>query len=199
MNEFTDLVRKLNGIQNNKKELPILSSDSNEIPNGKKVIMETANILKELDRISTEKRMVANPRLEEDYTNEDLLGDLQSRYANFLNPIAVAEDDEEEDKGEVKVDDYQTRHFDMCPGATSLYKDIEGKGIDMGLAERTAKMQDVLFYLEKDPDRKHVEEDAVMAQVVADQIMDMAGMMGLTNEHQYIQGHVDTIKERIDK
>jgi hypothetical protein len=199
MNEFTDLVRKLNGIQNNKKELPILSSDSNEIPNGKKVIMETANILKELDRISTEKRMVANPRLEEDYTNEDLLGDLQSRYANFLNPIAVTEDDEEEDKGEVKVDDYQTRHFDMCPGATSLYKDIEGKGIDMGLAERTAKMQDVLFYLEKDPDRKHVEEDAVMAQVVADQIMDMAGMMGLTNEHQYIQGHVDTIKERIDK
>ena len=94
MNEFAELVHKLNGIQNNKKELPILSSDSNEIPNGKKVIMETANILKELDRISTEKRMVANPRLEEDYTNEDLLGDLQSRYANFLNPSAVTEDDE---------------------------------------------------------------------------------------------------------
>ena len=199
MNEFADLVRKLNGIQDNKKELPIVSSNPNKISNRKKVITETANILKELDRISAEKRMVANPRLEEDYTNEDLLGDLQSRYANFLNPIAVAEDDEEEDKGEVKVDDYQTRHFDMCPGATSLYKDIEGKGIDMGLAERTAKMQDVLFYLEKDPDRKHVEEDAVMAQVVADQIMDMAGMMGLTNEHQYIQGHVDTIKERIGK
>ena len=145
MNEFADLIRKLNGIQDNKKELPIVSSNPNKISNRKKVIMETANILKELDRISAEKRMVANPRLEEDYTNEDLLGDLQSRYANFLNPIAVAEDDEEKDKGEVKVDDYQTRHFDMCPGATSLYKDIEGKGIDMGLAERTAKMQDVLF------------------------------------------------------
>ena len=86
----------------------------------------------------------------------------------------------------------------MCPGATALYKDIEGKGVDMDLAERTAKMQDVLFYLEKDPDRSHVEEDAVMAQAVADQIMDMAGMMGLTNEHQYVQGHVDAIKERTD-
>ena len=195
MSDFFELVRKINNIQN---DAPADSSVTKQVPQEKKAIMETTNILKEFDRISTDKRIVANPRIEEDDTNEDLLGDLHSRYANFLNPSAVVEDDEEEDAGEVKVGDYQTRHFDMCPGATALYKDIEGKGVDMDLAERTAKMQDVLFYLEKDPDRSHVEEDAVMAQVVADQIMDMAGMMGLTNEHQYVQGHVDAIKERTD-
>lgn len=195
MSDFFNLVRKINNIQN---DAPVDSSVTKQVPQEKKAIMETTNILKEFDRISTDKRIVANPRIEEDDTNEDLLGDLHSRYANFLNPSAVVEDDEEEDAGEVKVGDYQTRHFDMCPGATALYKDIEGKGVDMDLAERTAKMQDVLFYLEKDPDRSHVEEDAVMAQAVADQIMDMAGMMGLTNEHQYVQGHVDAIKERTD-
>lgn len=195
MSDFFNLVRKLNDIQN---DAPVDSSVTKQVPQEKEAIMETTNILKEFDRISADKRIVSNPKIEEDDTNEDLLGDLHSRYANFLNPNAVVEDDEEEDAGEVKVGDYQTRHFDMCPGATALYKDIESKGVDMGLAERTAKMQDVLFYLEKDPDRSHVEEDAVMAQVVADQIMDMAGMMGLTNEHQYVQGHVDAIKERTD-
>ena len=158
MSDFFELVRKINNIQN---DAPVDSSVTKQVPQEKKAIMETTNILKEFDRISTDKRIVANPRIEEDDTNEDLLGDLHSRYANFLNPSAVVEDDEEEDAGEVKV-------------------------------------QDVLFYLEKDPDRSHVEEDAVMAQAVADQIMDMAGMMGLTNEHQYVQGHVDAIKERTD-
>ena len=195
MSDFFNLVRKLNDIQN---DAPVDSSVTKQVPQEKQAITETTNILKEFDRISADKRIVSNPKIEEDDTNEDLLGDLHSRYANFLNPSAVVEDDEEEDAGEVKVGDYQTRHFDMCPGATALYKDIESKGVDMSLAERTAKMQDVLFYLEKDPDRSHVEEDAVMAQVVADQIMDMAGMMGLTNEHQYVQGHVDAIKERTD-
>ena len=175
MSDFFNLVRKLNDIQN---DAPVDSSVTKQVPQEKQAITETTNILKEFDRISADKRIVSNPKIEEDDTN--------------------VEDDEEEDAGEVKVGDYQTRHFDMCPGATALYKDIESKGVDMGLAERTAKMQDVLFYLEKDPDRSHVEEDAVMAQVVADQIMDMAGMMGLTNEHQYVQGHVDAIKERTD-
>ena len=133
MSDFFNLVRKINNIQN---DAPVDSSVTKQVPQEKKAIMETTNILKEFDRISTDKRIVANPRIEEDDTNEDLLGDLHSRYANFLNPSAVVEDDE--------------------------------------------------------------EEDAVMAQAVADQIMDMAGMMGLTNEHQYVQGHVDAIKERTD-
>ena len=98
------------------------------------------------------------------------------------------------DKGEIMVGGYQTRHFDMCPGATALYKDIEPSE----MAERAAKLQDVLFYLEKDPDRPHVEEDIVMAQIVADEIMNMADSMGMTDEHDYVQGHVEAIKKMAD-
>jgi len=110
----------------------------------------------------------------------------------------VGEDDDpnnDPDTGELMVGDYQTRHFDMCPGATALYKKIDHDE----LAVRTAKLQDVLFYMEKDPDRKHVPEDAVMAQVVADQIMMMAEMMGMEDEHDYIQGHVDVIKDKVEE
>ena len=39
--------------------------------------------------------------------------------------------------------------------------------------------------------------DVESAQLIADQIMAMAGMMGLEAEHQYVQGHVDKIKEFI--
>ena len=31
---------------------------------------------------------------------------------------------EEEDAGEIKVGSYQTKHFDMCPAATALYKSV---------------------------------------------------------------------------
>jgi len=104
--------------------------------------------------------------------------------------------DETQDREELKVGNYQTRHFDMCPGATAVYKDIENKVDDIDLAERTAKLQDVLYYLEKAPNRDHVEEDAMMAEIVAEQIMQMAEMMGLEDEHSFIQSHVDAIKEK---
>jgi len=103
------------------------------------------------------------------------------------------------DTEELSVGNYQTRHFDMCPAATGVYKDIDEKVEDIDLAERSAKLQDVLYYLEKSPNRDHVEEDAVVAQLIADQIMHMAEMMGLEAEHSYIQGHVDTIKDKAEE
>ena len=96
---------------------------------------------------------------------------------------------------ELKVGDYQTQHYHMCPGAKQLYTDIESKTDDMELAERTAKIQDSLFYLEeKALQDGATEDDVMMAQNIADQIMAMAEMMGLAEEHGYIQGHVDKIK-----
>jgi hypothetical protein len=109
-------------------------------------------------------------------------------------PPMMGSDDYEDNRDEVIVGDYKTRHFDICPSATSLYKHLSIESNE--LLERTAKLHDVLFYLEKDPDRAHTTEDAVMAQIVADQIMDMAGMLGLETEHDYIQGHVDVIVSR---
>lgn len=112
--------------------------------------------------------------------------------------------DETEDIYELKIGDYQTRHYDMCPGASELYKKIESGEIDtdMGLAIRAAKLQDSLFYLEK-----HVIhemgtasfEDVISAQNLASEIMELARMMGLEEEHQYILGHVQAIRELYQK
>jgi len=84
--------------------------------------------------------------------------------------------DEAEDVYELKIGDYQTRHYDMCPGATALYTKIESGEIDtdMGLAIRAAKLQDSLFYLEKHTvkEMQHATyEDVVSAQNIAAEIM----------------------------
>ena len=101
---------------------------------------------------------------------------------------------------ELKVGDYQTQHFHMCPGAKSLYQDIENKVEDMGLAIRSAKLQDALFAMEESALENGANEaDVFAAETIADQIMAMASMMGLDKEHSYIQGHVDKIKGAIDK
>lgn len=96
---------------------------------------------------------------------------------------------------ELMIGDYQTKHYHMCPGAKSLYQDIEGKVEDMDLAVRTAKLQDALFALEmRALEHGAVEADVDAAELIADQIMAMARMLGLEKEHNYIQGHVDKIK-----
>ena len=110
----------------------------------------------------------------------------------------ICESDETADSGEIVVGNYQTRHYDMCPSATKLYNDIDDQVDDLDLSERTAKMQDVLFYLEKHTVKEMksaTQEDVMMAENLAEQIMAMAGMMNLESEHDYIQSHVDAIKE----
>ena len=101
---------------------------------------------------------------------------------------------EEQDQGEVRVGSYQTKHFDICPSATKLYKDIDVE--DMDLAERSAKLHDTLFYMEKHAmEMKKADPEYIeMMQNLADQIMAMAGMMGLESEHEYVQSHVDAVK-----
>jgi len=107
--------------------------------------------------------------------------------------------DETADPQELVIGDYQTRHYDMCPGASTLYRKIESQEIDtdMGLAIRAAKLQDALFYLEKHTLQemgKASFEDVKTAELLADEIMTLARMMNLEEEHQYIAGHVDAIR-----
>ena len=119
-------------------------------------------------------------------------------YATAFKPI---QEDETQDSAEVMVGNYQTKYFDICPGATAVYKDIESKGVDMDMAERAAKLQDALFFIEKhvlnDNETGSAEGYITVAENLADQIMAMAGMMGLEEEHSYIQGHVDKITKAV--
>ena len=105
-----------------------------------------------------------------------------------------------EQDGQVNVFGYQTKHYDVCPGAQSLYKRIVDEKLveDEDLVVRVAKLHDSLFYLEKLAKNNQIEvtPDLVdMAQNTADLIMSAAKeKMNLEKEHSYVQGHVDTIK-----
>ena len=105
-----------------------------------------------------------------------------------------------EQDGQVNVFGYQTKHYDICPGAQSLYKRIVDEKLveDEDLVVRVAKLHDSLFYMEKLAKNGQIEvtSDLVdMAQNTADLIMSAAKeKMNLEKEHSYVQGHVDTIK-----
>ena len=119
----------------------------------------------------------------------------RARYKDGGPPI-------QEQAGEVNEFGYQTQHFDICPGAQSLYKAIvdgeHGKQ-DEDLVIRVAKLHDSLFYLEKlakDGKVEVTQELVDIAQNTADLIMSAAkDKMKLEKEHNYVQGHVDTIKD----
>jgi len=104
------------------------------------------------------------------------------------------------DEGELDIHGYVTRHFDICPGAVSLYEAIlrgDHGTIDQNLVIRAAKLQDALFYLEKTVLEKGTatEEDVISAQNLADEIYVLADMMNLREQHSYVDGHIAKIKE----
>jgi hypothetical protein len=106
--------------------------------------------------------------------------------------------EDENDPQEINVGNYQTKYFHVCPGASKLYGDIESKGVDMDMAERSVRLQDALYFIEEHIQRDGYkpERDYVMvAKNIAKNIMKMANMMGLEKEHDYIQGHIDTIEK----
>ena len=142
--------------------------------------------------------------LTEEKAGKDYDGDgkIESPEDEFMGSrdkaIKKAMKSEGEADTEIKIGDYQTKHYHMCPGAKTLYQDIEGKVEDMDLAVRTAKLQDALFALEmRALENGAVEADVDAAELIADQIMVMARMLGLEEEHNYIQGHVDKIKAAV--
>jgi hypothetical protein len=126
------------------------------------------------------------------------IADADIKFLSLLakNRLMKTEGDEMNDPQEITVGDYKTRYFDVCPGASNLYKDIESKGVDMGMAVRSAKLQDVLFFIEKHiqrPGYNPSPEYLFAAKNIANEIMKLAKMMNLESEHNYIQGHIDTI------
>jgi len=114
----------------------------------------------------------------------------------------------EEDEEEFKVFDYKPRYFYVCPTATELYTGIEDKIEEDSyeLVEGMAKLQDVLFFIEKHLKEKKgspKEDDLgylVCAQNVKDQLTKMAEMINpdMRIEHGYLQGHVDAIAKMLD-
>ena len=88
----------------------------------------------------------------------------------------------------------------MWSGVKSLYQAIDSKCVGMKLAGETDKLQDAVVAMEERAlDNGATEVDLFAEATVASQIMDMARMMGLEEEHSYIQGHITKIKNALIK
>lgn len=121
------------------------------------------------------------------------------------SPMEEPREEVEEEKDEVEtiddqisVGDYTTRHFDICPTAQELYKDIMSKTDMVHLVVESMMLQDMLFKLEKQAiAMDNADEDMVSkAQHYADMIMELADEMGLVDEHAYVEDiHMAKIKE----
>jgi len=98
---------------------------------------------------------------------------------------------------QVIVGDFKSKHFDICPSAVALYKDIEASDE----AIESAMLHDMLFKVEKKAIAANMatEEQVDKAQHYADMIMDIAEEMGLKDEHSYIEEvHMAKMKELAD-
>ena len=98
---------------------------------------------------------------------------------------------------QVIVGDFKSKHFDICPSAVALYKDIEASDE----AIESAMLHDMLFKVEKKAIAANMatEEQVDKAQHYADMIMDIAEEMDLKDEHSYIEEvHMAKMKELAD-
>ena len=95
---------------------------------------------------------------------------------------------------QVVVGDFKSKHFDICPSAVALYKDIEASDE----AIESAMLHDMLFKVEKKAIAANMatEEQVDKTQHYADMIMELAKEMNMVDEHDYVEDvHMAKIKE----
>ena len=127
----------------------------------------------------------------------------------------VNEDAFKEGQGELNVYEYETKHFDICPGARALFQDILRGEFTDGVPSakeqdkivELAKLHDALFAIEKmvlasaskmsDQDKKDTFSHALD---IASDIYELGREIGLDENHRgedlgYIQNHVELIND----
>jgi hypothetical protein len=119
----------------------------------------------------------------------------------------VNEDAFREGMGELNVYGYQTNHFDICPGAQTLFKDILRGEFTDGVPSakeqdkivELAKLHDILFKLEKIALKDQGDAKVVFDKVVetASDIYTLGTEIGLdqNSDLRYIQGHVEKVND----
>ena len=119
----------------------------------------------------------------------------------------VNEDAFREGMGELNVYGYQTNHFDICPGAQTLFKDILRGEFTDGVPSakeqdkivELAKLHDILFKLEKIALEDQGDAKLVFDKVIetASDIYELGTEIGLdqNSDFRYIQGHVDRVND----
>lgn len=119
----------------------------------------------------------------------------------------VNEDAFREGQGELNVYGYTTQHFDICPGAQTLFKDILRGEFTDGIPSakeqdkviELAKLHDTLFALEKIALKNQDDAKAVFDKVIetASDIYTLGTEIGLdqNSDLRYIQGHVEKVND----
>ena len=119
----------------------------------------------------------------------------------------VNEDAFREGQGELNVYGYTTQHFDICPGAQTLFKDILRGEFTDGIPSakeqdkvvELAKLHDTLFALEKIALKDQDDAKAVFDKVIetASDIYTLGTEIGLdqNSDLRYIQGHVEKVND----
>ena len=119
----------------------------------------------------------------------------------------VNEDAFREGMGELNVYGYQTNHFDICPGAQTLFKDIIRGEFTDGIPSvkeqdkivELAKLHDILFKLEKIALKDQGDAKIVFDKVIetASDIYTLGTEIGLdkNTDLRYIQGHVERVND----
>ena len=95
---------------------------------------------------------------------------------------------------QVVVGDFKSKHFDICPSAVALYKDIEASDA----AVESAMLHDMLFKVEKKAIAANMatKEQVDKAQHYTDMIMELAEEMNMVDEHAYVEDvHMTKMKE----
>jgi hypothetical protein len=127
----------------------------------------------------------------------------------------VNEESFREGQGELNVYGYATKHFDICPGARALFKDILAGEFTDGIPSSNeqdkivelAKLHDALFAIEKmvlagANKLNNKEKKDVFSRTldVASDIYELGREIGLDANHRgedlgYIQNHVELIND----
>ena len=112
-----------------------------------------------------------------------------------------------EGQGELNVYGYTTKHFDICPGAQTLFKDILRGEFTDGIPSakeqdkvvELAKLHDTLFALEKIALKDQGDAKLVFKKVIetASDIYELGTEIGLdqNSDLRYIQGHVQRVND----
>lgn len=128
---------------------------------------------------------VEDDSFEEDDTEESE----ESEEFETDDDIEDSEENNLDTSGQIRVGDYTTKHFDICPSAQKLYSNIIGKTDMIHLVVESMMLQDMLFRLEKQAIAMgSIDQDMVdKAQHYVDMIMDLAIEMRLETEHRYLE------------
>ena len=116
-------------------------------------------------------------------------------YLVYSNDMPATENmTEETPADQVVVGDFRSKHFDICPSAVALYKDIEPSEE----AIESAMLHDMLFKVEKKAIAANMatQDQVDKTQHYADMIMKLAEEMDLVDEHDYVEDvHIAKMKE----